>query len=159
MSTLLLVVSGAHAADIGTTPREPAENPWLDLDLLADVTIIVDGHRVARSPRTWSADCPGEQVIEIRFRRPTTVTRLRVVTREAELSRTQEMTIWASSRRGERHQEILHRRFTFTPGGATEHVEECALQLEQVSVLRVRIVPAIEGQRAVTHVSELHVAA
>jgi hypothetical protein len=127
--------------------------------VLADVTIIAGGQRVARSPRTWSADCPGEQMIEIRFRNPTTVSRLRVVTCEAEQSRTQEMTLWASSHRGERHREVLRRQVTFSPGGATERVEEYAVQLEAVSVLQVRIVPSIHGRRAVAHVSQLHVAA
>ena len=127
--------------------------------MLGDVTIIVGGTRVARRAGTWSADCPGDQTIEIRFRHPTAVSRLRVVSREAEQSRTQEMTIWASLRRGERHREVLRQQFNFSPGRATEQVEECVVQLEDVSALQVRIVPSIDGRRAVVRVSELHVAA
>lgn len=142
----------------GTEPGEGADDRWLDLEALANVTITAGGERVARSPHGWSADCPGEQMIEIRFRHSTSVSRLRVVSWEVDQSRTQEMTIWACLRRGEGHREVLHQRFTFRPG-ATAQVEEYALQLTDVSALHVRIVPCIDGRRAVARVSELRVAA
>ena len=96
-------------------------------------------------------------MIEIRFRRPTTVSRVRVVSR-AEQSRTQELTIWASLRRGERHREVLRQQFDFRPG-ATEHAQEYVMQLEDVSALQVRIVPSIDGRPAAACVTELQVAA
>lgn len=71
-----------HNAGSGTAPGEAADDRWLDLDELADITIVVDGERVARSPHEWTADCPGEQMIEIRFRQSTSVSRLRVVSWE-----------------------------------------------------------------------------
>ena len=144
---------------MGIAPVKTVPYRWLDLDVLADVTILVGGQRVARSLRAWCADCPGEQMIEIRFRHPTTVSRLRVVSWAPEQSRTQEMAVWASSHRGERHREVLRQQFTFSPAGATQNVEEYALQLEDVSALQVRIVPSVDGQRAVARVTELHVAA
>ena len=146
-----------HAGS-GTEPGEGADDRWLDLEALADVTITVGGERVARSPHGWSADRPGEQMIEIRFRHSTSVSRLRVVSWEVDQSRTQEMTIWACLRRGEGHREVLRHRFTFRPG-ATAQVEEYALQLTEVSALQLRIVPCIDGRRAVARVSELRVAA
>ena len=147
-----------HAGS-GTEPDAGADERWLDLEAVADVTITVGGERVARSPHAWSADCPGEQMIEIRFRHATPVSRLRVVSWELDQSRTQEMTIWACLRRGERHREVLRQRFSFRPGGATAQVEEYAVQLTEVSALQVRIVPCIEGRRVVARVSELRVAA
>lgn len=148
-----------HTAGIRVTSSASAETPWLDLDVLADVTITAGGQRVARGAGLWSADCPGEQTIDVRFRHPTNVSRLRIVSREGERSRTERMTIWASLRRGEQHREVLRRQFDFSPWGATEHVEEYDLELEDVSALQVRIIPSIDGQRAVARVSELHIAA
>lgn len=142
----------------GTAPGTAADKRWLDLDVLADVTIVAGGQRVTRRPRAWSADCPGEQMIEIRFRHPTSLSRVRVVSWEVEQARTQEMTIWASLRRGEGHREVLRHQFNFSPGGATKHVAEFVLQLEEVSALQVRIVPCVDGRRAVARVSELRVA-
>ena len=135
-----------------------AEINWLDLDALADVTIVIGGRRVDRRLRMWSADSPGEQLIEIRFHHPTSVSRMRVVSSEIEQSRTQEMTISASLDRGERHREVLRQQFNFSPNGATEEVEEYALQLEDVSAIQLRIVPSIDGRPAVARVTELRVA-
>lgn len=135
------------------------QSRWLNLDRVADVTIVVGGQRLARGAPSWSVDRPGDLLIEIRFRRPTSVSGLRVVSSEAEQSRTQEMTVWASMRRGERHREVLRKRFTFSPGGATRHADEYDRRLEDVSALHVRIVPSIDGRRAVAQVDELYVAA
>ena len=142
-----------------TPKREPTEIQWLDLDAVADVTIVAGGQRFARVPRCWSADRPGEQTIEIRFHHPTTVRHLRVVSSELESSRTQEMTVWASLHRGERHREVLRQQFNFSPNGATQQVEQYAVQLEDVSTIQLRIVPSIDGRQAVARVSELRVAA
>jgi len=134
------------------------DTQWLDLDVVADVAIVAGGRRVARVPGMWSADSPGEQMIEIRFHQRTPVRRLRVVSSEVKESRTQEMTIWASLRGGERHREVLRQQFNFSPNGTTEEVEEYALELEDVSTIQLRIVPSIDGRPVVAHVSELRVA-
>jgi hypothetical protein len=135
-------------------PRS-ADIEWLDLDAVADVAIVAGGRRAARVAGAWSADCPGEQTIEIRFHQPTSLRRLRVVSSEDEQARTQEMTIWASVHRGERHSEVLRQQFNFSPSGATEEVEEYALQLDDVSAIQLRIVPSIDGRPAVARVREL----
>lgn len=144
--------------DGGVARKELAAVPWLDLDALAHVTIVVRGRRVERSPGTWSADHPGEQLIDIRFHHPTSVGRLRVVSSETTQSRTQELTIWASLHRGEQHREVVRQQFNFSPHGATEEVEDYVLQLETVSAIQLRIVPSIDGRPAVAHVRELRVA-
>ena len=150
--------TGDHAAAGGIKAIDTAETEWLDLGAVADVTIVAAGQRVVHAPGCWSADSPGEQTIEIRFRNRTPVRRLRVVSWEVNESRTQEMTIWASLRGGERHREVLRQQFNFSPKGATEHIEDYALQLEDVSMIQLRIVPSIDGRPAVARVSELRVA-
>jgi hypothetical protein len=131
---------------------------WLDLDAVADVTITARGERLARVRSMWSADCPGEQMIEIRFHHPTAIRRLRVIATEAEASRTQEMTVWASLNRGERHREVLRQQFTFSPDGATEEIEEYVFDLDDVSALQLHIVPSVDGRLATAHIRELRVA-
>ena len=132
---------------------------WLDLETRAAVTITARGERLVRARSLWSAACPGEQMIEIRFHHPTPVRRLRVVTTETEQSRTQEMSVWVSLHRGERHHHVLRQQFNFSPDGATEDVEEYTLDLEDVSVIQLRIVPSVDGRPATARVSELRVAA
>jgi hypothetical protein len=135
-----------------------ADIRWLDLDAFADVKIVAAGRHVDRSLGAWSADCPGEQMIEIRFHHPTPVSRVRVVSSEFEQSRTQEITLWASLHRGQQHREVLRHQFSFSPNGATEEVGEYALGLDGVSVIQLRIVPSIDGQPAVARVTEFRVA-
>jgi hypothetical protein len=113
--------ASASVTSMNRTRTIGADVKWLDLDVLADVTIIAGGRRVDHNLGMWSADCPGEQMIEIRFHHPMPVSRMRVVSSEIERSRT-----------------------------ATEEVGEYAVQLEEVSAIRLRIVPSIDGQPAVT---------
>jgi hypothetical protein len=148
----------AQRWDNRTTPERSAQIQWLDLDAVADVTIVAGGRRAPRNPPAWTADCSGEQLIEVRFRQPTPVSHLRVTCSEFEQSRTQEMTIWASLHRGEQHREVLRQQFNFSPDGATQEVEEYALQLEAVSAIQLRIVPSIDGRLAVARVKELRLA-
>ena len=144
-----------HTVAGGTRPTDTSDTEWLHLDVVADVVIVAGGRRAARVPGLWSADTHGEQTIEIRFHHRTPVRRLRVVSSALKESRTQEMTIWASLRGGERHREVLRRRFTFSPNGATEEIEDYALEFEDVSTIQLRIVPSIDGRAAVARINEL----
>lgn len=146
-----------HVTD-GAWLRTSSDVQWLDLDAVADVTITARGERLARAGSMWSADCPGEQMIEIRFHYPTAVRRLRVRSTETEVSRTQQMTVWACLHRGERHREVVRQQFNFSPDGATEEIEEYGLELDAVSAIQLRVVPSIDGCHATAHVSELRVA-
>jgi hypothetical protein len=127
--------------------------------VVADVTVVAGRQRVSRGRETWSADYPGEQTIEIRFHQPTSLRRLRVVSSEFAQSRTQEMTVWASLRRGEQHREVVRQQFNFSPHGATTEIEDYELNLDAVSSLQLRVVPCIDGCRAVARVTELRLAA
>lgn len=150
--------TGERVARRGMGRSETQDVQWLDLDAVADVTIVSAARRVARARPFWSADSPGEQTIEIHFHHRTSVRRLRVVSSEVEQARTQEMTISASLHGGERHRELARQQFNFSPNGATVEVEEYAVQLDDVSTIQLRIVPSIDGRLAVARVSELRVA-
>ena len=147
-----------HEPVDAVAPSPAGKVPWLDIRAVADVTMTVGGRRVAPAPSAWTADTPGEQLIDVRFQHPTAVRRIRLVSSETEHSRTQEMTIWASLLRGERHREVLRQQFNFTPHGATLQVEDYGLELNDVSSIQVRIVPSIDGAPAIACVKELQIA-
>jgi hypothetical protein len=151
-------LTSGHGAATEMKHHESADTEWLDLDVVADVAIVAGGQRADPVTGFWTADSPGEQTIEINFHHRTPLRRLRVVSSEPNESRTQEMTVWVSLRGGERHREVLRQQFNFSPNGATEQVEDYALELEDVSTIQLRIVPSIDGRRAVARVSELRVA-
>ena len=131
---------------------------WLDLDAVAEVTIVSGGRRMPRVSGIWSTDAPGEQIIEIRFHEPTYVSHLRVMSSEIKQERTQEITVWASLNRGEQHRELLRQQFNFSPNGATEEIEEYAARLEDVSAIQLRVVPSTDGRRAVARIGGVWVA-
>jgi hypothetical protein len=131
---------------------------WLDLDEVAEVSIVSGGRRMPRSSGIWSIDAPGEQMIEIRFHEPTSVSHLRVTSSEIDQERTQEITVWASLNRGEQHRELLRQQFNFSPNGATEEIEEYAPGLEAVSAIQLRVVPSIDGRRAVARIGGVWIA-
>jgi len=131
---------------------------WLDLDEVAEVTIVNGGRRMPRSSGIWSIDAPGEQMIEIRFHEPTYVSHLRLISSEIEEDRTQEITVWASLNRGEQHRELLRQQFNFSPNGATEQIEEYSPWLDAVSAIQLRVVPSIDGRRAVARIGGVWIA-
>jgi hypothetical protein len=131
---------------------------WLDPDVVAEVTLVCDGRRTARSRGVWSSDSPGEQMIEMRFHEPMSVSLLRIICSEPQQSRTQEMTVWASLHRGEQHREVVRQQFNFSPYGATEEIEQFVVELDDVSAIQLRIVPSIDGRRAVARVDGLWLA-
>lgn len=131
---------------------------WLDPDLIADVTLVCGGRRIARSRGVWSSDSPGEQIIEMRFHEPMSVSLLRIISSELQQSRTQEMTVWASLHRGEQHREVVRQRFNFSPIGPTEEIEQFVVQLEDVSAIQLRVVPSIDGRRAIARIGGVWVA-
>src|SRR4029453_1849241 len=142
--------------DVGYDDEEDIE--WLDLDEVAEVTIVSGGRRMLRSSGIWSMDAPGEQMIEIRFHEPKYVSHPRLISSEIEQERTQEITVWASLNRGEQHRELLRQQFNFSPNGATEEIEEYPPGLWAVSAIQLRGVPNIDGRRAVARIGGVWVA-
>src|SRR4029077_10984405 len=125
--------SAARGSQAETARKERA---WLPLDALARIDATSDRNRPplasvlgGTDERDWMASAPGEQLITVRFHAPQDVHRVRLVFVERERERTQELTLWGSSHRGETHREILRRQFTFSPRGATRCVEEAAVEV------------------------------
>jgi hypothetical protein len=138
---------------------------WLDLGRLGRVEALSDGstrpltHAFAGAhPSGWLASTAGEQVLRVAFRRPTTLTRVRLVFTESSLERTQEFTLSWSSHRGETHREIVRQQFNFSPAGATREIEEYEVTLPDATWLELRIVPDIRGGDAHAAVSEFRIA-
>ena len=124
-----------------------AATPWTDLEKVARTTIGSKGGRQRLvASGSWSAEQPGEHIIDIQFHAPVTLRRLRVVFEETAMARTQELTVWVALHRGEPHKEIVRRTYTFNPVSSTHAVEDHACQVEQVSSITLRIVPDTDGR-------------
>ena len=142
--------------------RKPA---WLDVTRIARVqassaerTHPIEAAVLAAGEAGWRASRPGEQVIRVAFRRPTSLRRIRLVFTERSIERTQEFTLSWSSHRGETHREIVRQQFNFSPAGATREVEEYEVELPDVAWLEMRIVPDMRGGEAHATIAEFRIA-
>jgi hypothetical protein len=146
--------------------RPPQATPmWIDVPAVARVDASSEdpqftiGHAFSGMASVgWRAANPGAQVIDGRFRKPRDLTRIRLVFEDPREARTQEFTISWSSRRGEMHGEVVRQQFNFSPGGATQELEDYRVELRAVETLRIRIVPDIGGGSAMASLRQCRIA-
>ena len=84
-------------------------------------------------------------MIRLIFDRPQTLKRISLVFEEKETSRTQEFALrWSPDREGALR-EIVRQQWNFSPPLTTTEVEEYRVELSEVAVLQMTIVPDIGG--------------
>jgi len=144
-------------------PGSPEASGWLPLEELASVEITsedpaapVEAALRGEAPG-WRAAEPGPQTVCIVFDRPQGLRHIRLVFVELELTRTQELVLrW--SKDGRSFREVVRQQWNFSPGGATREVEDYRVDLAEVSVLALDIVPSIAGSKALASLAELRLA-
>ena len=101
---------------------------------------------------------PDEQVrdtIRLIFDRPQTLRRIRLVCLEPELVRTQELVLRWSRDEARSAGEVVRQQWNFSPAGATREVEDYRVELAEVKVLALEVVPSIGGGPARASLAEL----
>jgi hypothetical protein len=138
-----------------STQQPTPASAWLDLEPIAEVEISSEdpSHPIEGALRHgagpgWRAATAGEQTIRLRFDAPQPIRRVRLVFHEGERPRTQEFVLRWSGDGGQSYREIVRQQYNFSPPGSTDEVEEYTVELDQVSVLELRIIPAIGGGEA-----------
>lgn len=129
----------------------PAAFAWLDLEPLVEVEITsedpthpIESALLPEDGRGWRAAGPGAQTIRLVFDPPQGLHRIRLEFRETTVERTQEYVIrWSAD--GHEFREVARQQWNFSPGGATQQVEDHAVALPGVTVLELRITPDISG--------------
>jgi hypothetical protein len=130
----------------GTPPNEG----WLDLDRAAVVEVTseekeypVESALVSGEIRGWRAADSGTQTIRLIFDQAQGLTRIALVFEEIETSRTQEFVLRWSGDGGRSFREIVRQQWNFSPPDAIREVEEYQVELSDVTVLELVIVPDI----------------
>ena len=143
----------------------PADQGWLDLERLAQVEITSEdgGHRIDSAlligaGSGWRASQPGEQTIRLLFDEPQGLRRIRLVFEEDSQERTHEFVLRFSADGGQPYREILRQQYTFSPQGMTREVEDYVVNLDEVSVLELIIIPDISGGDAHASLTQLRLA-
>jgi hypothetical protein len=144
------------------TVRSHAEG-WLDVERAAVVEITseekgypVESAFVSGEMRGWRAAEPGPQTIRLIFDQPQRLKQISLVFEEKEIARTQEFVLRWSSDGGSSFREIVRQRWNFSPPQTAREVEEYQVELSNVTVLELIIVPNTSGGTARASLKSLH---
>jgi hypothetical protein len=136
----------------------PKVSEWMDLATLARLEITSEDpeHPIEfalnADNKFWRAAEDGEQTIRVLFDAPQNISRISLLFEENTVSRTQQFSLsW--QRAGEASVELVRQQFNFSPPGTTQEHEDYKFSLDQVSVLKLVIVPDVSkpARASLTH--------
>jgi len=137
---------------------------WLDLDRIAVVEVTseqkqypVESAFGAEEMQGWRAADSGAQTIRLSFDKPQRLARILLVFEETDTERTQEFVLRWSGDGGRSFREIVRQQWNFSPPNTTREIEEYPVQLSDVTVLELVIVPDISRGTACASLKSLRV--
>ena len=148
--------------------RQPPQLPdegWLDLERLADVELTSDDSAypiesalLPMSGSGWRAAQAGEQTIRLVFTSPQQIRRIWLEFVEPLTQRTQQFVLRWSADGGKSFSEIVRQQWNFSPHGATHETEDYCVDLLDVSMLELSIIPDTSGGDARASLTRLRFA-
>jgi hypothetical protein len=123
---------------------------WLDMgrNALVEVTSEDEAYPIesALLPNEnqtcgWRAADPGTQIIRVIFDEPQTLRRIWLDFEDTENTRTQEFVLRWSPGSGHSFREIVRQQWNFSPYGSIREIEDYTVDLSEVAVLELIIVP------------------
>ena len=121
---------------------------WLDLDSAAVVEVTseekgypVESALVSGEMQGWRAADSGTQAIRLIFDVPQRIRRIWLVFEETEADRTQEFVLRWFSDGGHSFRDIVRQQWNFSPPETTREIEDYQVELSDVTVLELVIVP------------------
>jgi len=138
---------------------------WLDLEPIAQVEITSEepDHPIEAALRAlpgggWRAAAAGPQTIRLVFDQPQRLRRIRLVFQEDMHTRTQEFVLRWSQDAGRSYEEVLRQQYTFSPPGTAREVEDYQVDLGDVTVFEVQIIPDVSRGPARASLAALQLA-
>jgi hypothetical protein len=141
------------------------EQGWLDLGTIVTVEVTsetkdhpVESALLMSETGGWRAAQPGTQMIRLLFDHPLKVKRISLVFEETENTRTQEFVLRWSSDLGRSFREIVRQQWNFSPPETVRETEDYSVELSDVTVLELKIVPDKSGGEARASLESLRLA-
>ena len=129
---------------------KPRDEGWLNLDRAAVVEVTseekdypVEAALIVGELRGWRAADSGTQTIRLIFDEPQRLTRIALVFEETETERTQEFVLRWSGDGGRSFREIVRQQWNLSPPQTIREVEVYHVEVADVAVLELVIVPDI----------------
>ena len=130
-----------------------AQEDWLDLERAAAVEVTsedkgfpIESALSIETRQGWRAAESGPQTIRLVFDEPQELKRISLVFEENEMTRTQEFVLRAFSNPGGPFREIVRQQWNFSAPTSTREIEEYSVELSDVGLLELTIVPDISGR-------------
>ena len=143
----------------------PSGQAWLGVDRTAfvEVTSEENGYPIESAllgveDRGWRAANSGTQTIRLIFDEPQTLRRIRLVFEESENERTQEFVLRWSPDVGHSFREIVRQQWNFSSPGSIREIEDYAVELTDLMILELIIVPDQSGGAARASLASLRLA-
>jgi hypothetical protein len=108
--------------------------------------------------RGWRAAEAGAQIIGLLFDQPQNLKRIWLVFEETETQRTQEFILRWSPDHGRSYREIVRQQWNFSPPGTIRENEKYDVDLRDVTLLELRILPDQGGGPARASLASLRLA-
>jgi hypothetical protein len=128
------------------------DQAWMDLDRIASVEVSseesdypIESALLLEEKRGWRAANPGMQTNRLIFDEPQKLTRILLVFEDTENSRTQEFVLRWSPDIESSFRQIVRQQWNFSPPDSVRETEDYAVELSEVKVLELMIVPDKSG--------------
>jgi hypothetical protein len=138
---------------------------WLDLNKAASVEVSsededypIESALLGDEKRGWRASEPGSQTIRLIFDSPQKLSRIFLAFEDSDVSRMQEFVLRWSSRVGQPFREIVRQQWNFSSPGGVREIEDYAVDLSNVGVLELIIVPDKSGGEARASLVKMRIA-
>lgn len=149
-----------------TDNTSPTDLDYLDLEQLAQVEISsesqehpIESALIDGSESGWQAACPGEQIIRLIFDQPQTIKHIFLLFDEQVRSRTQEFVLLWRMDNEDFFREILRQQYHFSPPHSVQETENYTVELKQLKVLELRIIPDISNGDACAKLTRFRLSA
>ena len=125
---------------------------WMDVDRVASVEVSseesdypIESALLLEGKRGWRAANPGTQTIRLIFDERQKLRRILLVFEDTENSRTQEFALRWSPDIEFSFREIVRQQWNFSPPDSVRETEDYRVELSEVKVLELKIVPDKSG--------------
>ena len=141
------------------------DQAWMDTDRIASVEVSseesdypIESALLLERQKSWRAANPGMQTIRLIFDEPQKLRRILLVFDDTENSRTQEFVFRWSPDIQYSSREIARQQWNFSPPDSVREIEDYAVELSEVKVLELTIVPDKNGGEVRASLTSLRLA-
>jgi len=137
----------------------------MEVDRIASVEISsedsdypIESALLMERQKGWRAANPGMQTIRLIFDEPQKLRRILLVFEDTENSRTQEFVLRWSPDIQYSSREIVRQQWNFSPPDSVREIEDYAVELSEVKILELMIVPDKNGGEVRASLTSLRLA-